>query len=69
MRHDIRIELRNVSRQLDQVVTDESGELADATTKALFQSHLQSAPERSLPVNYGLLHPVQLWLHKQAVMG
>jgi hypothetical protein len=79
MRHDIWIGLRKVSRQLDQVVKYESGELDDATTIALFQSPIESGLAWSLPGNYartandlitlGLCHPVQHPLLEQAVMG
>jgi hypothetical protein len=79
MRHDIWIGLRKVSRQLDQVVKYESGELDDATTIALFQSLIESGLAWSLPGNYartaselitlGLCHRAQRSLHEQAVMG
>jgi hypothetical protein len=38
MRHDIRIELRKVSTELDQAVKHEPGEPGDATAIVLFQS-------------------------------
>ena len=79
MRHDIWVELRKVSRQIDQVVKYESGELDDDTTIALFQSLIESGLAWSLPGNYartandlitlGLCHPVQQPLLEQAVMG
>ena len=79
MRHDIWIGLRNVSRQLDQVVKYESGELDDAKTIALFQSLIESGLAWSLPGNYartaselitlGVCHPAQRSLNEQAVMG
>ena len=53
MRHDIWVELRKVSQQLDQVVKYESGELDDATTITLFQSLIESGLAWSLPGNYG----------------
>jgi hypothetical protein len=79
MRHDIWVELRKVSQQLDQVVKYESGELDDATTITLFQSLIESGLAWSLPGNYGrtagelitlgVCHPVGRSLQQQAVMG
>jgi hypothetical protein len=79
MRHDIWVELRKVSRQIDEVVKYESGELDDETTIALFQSLIESGLAWSLPGNYGrtatelitlgVCHTVERSLHQQAVMG
>ena len=79
MRHDIWVELRKVSQQLDQVVKYESGELDDATTITLFQSLIESGLAWSLPGNYGrkanelitlgVCHQVDRSLSRQAVMG
>jgi hypothetical protein len=79
MRHEIWVELRKVSKQLDQVVKYESGELDDTTTIDLFQSLIESGLAWSLPGNYGrtaaelitlgVCHPVERLFHQQAVMG
>jgi hypothetical protein len=79
MRHDIWVELRKVSRQIDQVIQYESGELDDDTTIALFQSLIESGLAWSLPGNYGrtatelitlgLCRPVERSLYQPAVAG
>jgi hypothetical protein len=79
MRHDIWVELRKVSQQIDQVVKYESGQLDDVKTIALFQSLIESGLAWSLPGNYGrkanelitlgVCHQVDRSLSRQAVMG
>jgi hypothetical protein len=79
MRHDIWVGLRKVSRQLDQVVKYESGELDDPTTIELFQSLIESGLAWSLPGNYGrtaselislgVCHPAGRSLHEQVLAG
>ena len=79
MRHDIWVGLRKVSRQLDQVVKYESGELDDSTTIELFQSLIESGLAWSLPGNYGrtaselitlgVCHPADRSLHEQVLAG
>jgi hypothetical protein len=78
MRHDIWLGLRKVSRQLDQVVKYESGQLDEPTTIELFQSLIESGLAWSLPGNYGrtaselitlgVCHPVEHSL-QQVLVG
>ena len=78
MRHDIWVGLRKVSRQLDQVVKYESGQLDEPTTIELFQSLIESGLAWSLPGNYGrtaselitlgVCHPVEHSL-QQVLVG
>ncbi len=79
MRHDIWIGLRKVSRQLDQVVKYESGQLDEPTTIELFQSLIESGLAWSLPGNYGrtaselitlgVCHPADRSLQEQVLVG
>lgn len=53
MRHEMWTVVKKITRQLDQVVQYESGQLDEPTTIELFQGLIESGLAWSLPGNYG----------------
>ena len=52
MRHEIWIEIKKISYQLDQLIKYEAGELNQDNTVALFQALIDSGLAWSLPGSY-----------------